>query len=860
VTDAPESVDSRWLRIKQIVFDAMDLPPEARAQLILQACGGDDALLGEVEALVRAHDLSSGFLDSPALAAPEIARAVIEATHPVAPPDPPPPERLGAYRILRELGRGGMGVVYLAARDDERYDKLVAIKVVAGDLLPAAVFQKFHLERRILASFEHPHIARLFDAGTTPAGMPYLVMEYVEGETLDAYCSTRRLPVRERLRLFGRLCDAVQYSHQHLVVHRDIKARNVVVTADGVPKLLDFGIAKLIEPSRLDGGATITGFRALTPESASPEQLRGEAVTVATDVYSLGILLYRLLTDRSPYRGDLKSEAAVIRAVCEEEPLRPSAAPLGAQPRRELRGDLDLITLKALRKEPARRYASVEQLAADVQRHLDRLPIRAAPDRWTYRARKFVARRWFGVSAAAALILALGAGAAATLNQTRRAERRFNDVRRLANTFMFEVHDAIENLPGSTAARKLLVSQALEYLDSLAREAGGDLSLQRELATAYEKMADVLGRPNRANLGDLHGALAAYRKSQAARERLLALEPGNRDVRHDLAATSAKMARVLHFAGDVPGAVEEARKAEDLAEALAGSPPTRGQILGLAMSYATYGYELGCSGKTVDGVERLRKAVGLLEPLQASSPEVKLQLALAYSDLAELLERGAPVAGLVPDLATALEMRRKALALEDPVAQADPLNGFLQRRVLASHVQLGDAQAMRGDRQAAVVHYRRALVSTERLAAADPVNLQARSDLALVGTRLGTLLAEDGEAEEALRLVGRSATLLESVLAADPANVITRARVADSSIGLGHAHAALGSSEKLTAGARRTHWREAKVHFAAGAAFWTEMRERGVTTGVEAQKPELIAREIARCDERLGRLAGPGDD
>jgi tetratricopeptide (TPR) repeat protein len=221
-----------------------------------------------------------------------------------------------------------------------------------------------------------------------------------------------------------------------------------------------------------------------------------------------------------------------------------------------------------------------------------------------------------------------------------------------------------------------------------------------------------------------------------------------------------------------------------------------------------------------------------------------------------LLEGAAPVAGLVPDLATALELRRKALALEDPLAQADPLNSFLQRRVLASHVQLGDALAMRGDRPAAADHYRGALVVCERQAAADPVNLQARSDLALVGTRLGTLLAEDGEAEEGLRLLERSASLLEAVVAGDPANFTTRARVADASIGLGYAHAALGSSPKLTAGVRLAHWREAKARFEAGAPFWVEMRDRGVTTGVEAQKPERIAREIARCDAALRQLAG----
>ncbi len=843
--------DSRWIRIKGIVADAIDLAPEGRPAWVERACGADSVLRGEVMALLRAHDRAGTFLEEPALASPGAARRVVETTEAAA-GDRSLPERFGAYRVRRELGRGGMGVVYLGTRDDDRFDKQVAIKVVSGDLVHPAVFKRFEEERRILASLDHPHIARMLDAGTTEGGMPYVVMEHVEGEPIDSYCSTRRLTVHERLGLFMRVCGAVQYSHQHLVVHRDIKARNILVTPDGAPKLLDFGIAKLLEPGGIDGSRTRTAFRVLTPESASPEQVRGEPVTVATDVYSLGVLLYRLLTEASPYRGHMTTDTEIVHAICEEEPLRPSdAGPRG----RDFRGDLDLIALKALRKDPARRYTSVEQLAQDIQRHLDRLPVLAAPDAWSYRARKFTARHWVGLAAAAAVTLALLLGGAATWWQAQRAERRFSDVRKLANTFMFDVHDAIEKLPGSTAARKLLVTEALGYLDSLALEAGADASLQRELANGYEKMADVLGRTGYPNLGDAKGAVAAYRKAQAARERLRAADPTNREIQRDLSTTSLKLAHVLFYTGDAGAAVEVARKSSVIEEMLAATDKTPRQSLRLGTSYTLDGYLLGAGGRTVESLDRLRKAIALLELLEASGwkrEQVQVQLALAYSYLAEVLDQGTPVSGLVPDLHAALQYFRKALALDEPLSRADPSNTLLRRRVSAGLLLLGNVSNRLEDQAAAADYYRRALDEFEKLAQADPANLQAQSDLAVACERLGTSLAQKGETEEAFRLLNRAAKLLEPVVARDSGNLNARGHVAAYNIGLGYAHAALGANPAVARDARLGHWRQAKAGFQAGHAFYTEMRDRGLATGDEAAAPDVLAREIAKCEAALG--------
>jgi serine/threonine protein kinase/tetratricopeptide (TPR) repeat protein len=397
----------RWRRLEALFDQARTLSPDDRSRFLDEACAGDAAMRAEVERLLSANDRAGDFISAPAIN--HIAGAGHDHDSMIG-------RAFGPYRVESEIARGGMGAVYLAQRADGEFEQRAALKVIKRGMDTDLVLKRFRAERQILATLEHPNIARLLDGGSTEDGRPYFLMEYIEGQSIDDFAEARKLGVRDRLALFLSVCDAVQYAHQHLIVHRDIKPGNILVTPEGVPKLLDFGIAKALDPDDDAPTGTITGARIMTPEYASPEQIEGRQATVTSDVYSLGVVLYRLLTGGSPYRLTSRDPIMIAEAVRTTEPSKPSmAVEQVPRLRQALRGDLDTIVLMALRKEPERRYRSVRELADDIRRHLAGEPVRARSDGVGYRVSKFVQRHRTPVvaSVVTAGVLALGLGIAA---------------------------------------------------------------------------------------------------------------------------------------------------------------------------------------------------------------------------------------------------------------------------------------------------------------------------------------------------------------------------------------------------------------------------------------------------------------
>jgi eukaryotic-like serine/threonine-protein kinase len=789
----------RWQQLEQIFHSALEREPHRRTAWLHTACGDDVELRDEVTSLLTAHEHGEFDCTQPA-AFVDALKVLAQRTASLQ-----AGRRIGPYRVEREIGRGGMSRVYLAARADEAFEKRVAIKVVERGLESADVLRHFQSERQILARLDHPHITRILDGGTTEDGLPFLVMEFVAGQPIDQYCDARALAVSARLALFQGVCAAVHYAHQNLIIHRDIKPGNVLVTRDGVPRLLDFGIAKLLAPEAQPSESTRTVLRRLTPEYASPEQVRGERLTTASDVYSLGVLLYRLLSGQSPYAARASCAHELEHSICETPPPRPSAAvaragcaPAGTgtpqRLRRRLEGDLDNIVLMALRKEPQRRYASVEQLSQDISRHLARQPVIARADTAAYRAAKFVLRHRTGVAASAAIIVLLIAGVVGTSWQARvasaeraRAQQQFNDVRGLATSLLFEFNTSIQNLPGATPARRLLVQRALEYLSKLAQQSQSDPGLRRELAEAYLKVGDLQGNPYEPNLGDTPGAADSYRKALAISAALAAADSRDSQVPRYLARSYQSLGEVLPLLGKAAEGVADMRTACQLFEPLTRRAPHDRELrIQLADCYQSLGDLQGHSGlenlgDRAGALDSYRKAIAVFDSMAAETPgdqKARGGAAVMRIRIGDMQQAGG-------DLDAALGNYRGALQRAQSLAAENSKNDRFRRILALSYRKLADLESLRGEFAQALPHARSAAEINRVLAAADPDNAQASANFALSLTTLAELRERSGDRAGALEAYRRAIAILERLSAAAPANLFMRGQLADALVATG---------------------------------------------------------------------------
>ena len=633
-----------WQKVKELFSAAVELPPGERRSFIEREAGGDALLINEVCGLLESDEEAEDFIENPAVAVTQLVRDETALAG----------KKIGSYLIEREIGRGGMGAVYLARRADEHFEKRVAIKLIKRGFDTDDIVRRFRHERQILAALDHPNITRLLDGGATDDGLPFLVMDYVEGSPLTRYSEEKRLSVNDRLQLFLQICSAVVYAHQNLIIHRDIKPSNILVTADGVPKLLDFGIAKLTAP---DAQQTFDRFstQMMTPEYASPEQVLGQPVTTATDIYSLGVVLYELLTGTRPVRVKSGSPLEISKAITDSSPVKPSslvrrgeeekrkrgdkpesgeageaetkvsASPLLPFSSSALRGDLDNIILMAMRKEPERRYSSVEQFAADINRYLRGLPVAARQDTVSYRASKFVQRHKAAVAAGAGIVAALVGGLAATRRQAKIARRQRDKAE--------EINQFLQKMLASANPRAVGKDvKVIEVLSIAAASLETDFANQPEIAADLETTLGL----TYLSLGQLE---SAEKHLKSALDTRLALYPRR----------SAEVARSLHNYGKLLVEKSDFKRAEPLYTEAA------------ATLFRTFGSRnLGAA----DVLESLGYLTGLEARYQESMRFYEDELAIRREALGENH----------PDVARTMGKLGNVLTVLDRRAEAEPLH------------------------------------------------------------------------------------------------------------------------------------------------------------------------------------------
>ena len=790
-------------------------------------------------------------------------------------------ESIGPWKVIRPLAEGGMGMVYLVEREDGQFHQRGALKLIRQGLATREMVHRFLRERQILASLDHPNMARLLDGGTTQDGLPWLVMEYVEGVPLYEWCSGHAPALQERLRLFLALCGSVEAAHRRLVLHRDIKPANVLVTSEGTPRLLDFGVAKIFSSEEPGAEAALTTVGApLTPEYASPEQLRGEEVATTSDVYSLGVLLYELVTGARPYPTRAEGATGLLRMVLEKDPVRPSTAvaamreaggapatrslprpPTGgtAALNRALAGDLDNIVLKALAKEPARRYGSVEQLAADLRRYLDGRPVEARPSTWAYRASKFVRRNRVAVAMGALAILALLVGAGVSLWSAARAqhdravaERRLRDVAAMANTVLWDVNEALAEMPGTTPMREKVVDMATRYLNGIAVEGVRDTALIRTLADGFDKLGTVQGYAWSANVGKSGEAYRSLRKAYELRELLVRANPAHEEYRLDLASSATKLCNYDREHGRVAEATVMSRRAvELLAELREQRPDVRRYRLNVPRLLHNDGLTLIEAGRVDEGIAQIRRGLDAFAELAAWEPREpahRLALAQASTGLAEALVMQPGGSD------SALAVLARAGGILDRLIAAEPGDANLRRRRAAVHYNTGRILLLNsGDVSGALREAEACAAILGAAAGQDPGNEDAAVSDLIGRVFMGHAHAAAGHAERAEGILRAAMPALEKRARADTTDVRFPQGLVELRLGMGLTE--IARARRASGSMALSHWERARDWLRAARRDRDALVGRTGPWSFSREESASLEKALAECDRGRGAPA-----
>ena len=725
---------SLWEQLKPILEIALTLDPSDRDAYLKTACSGNLNLYDAALNLL-ANESPVTFELSQAIRVSQVESAYHEG------------QILGHYKLIEEIGRGGMGTVFLAERTDGEYDQRVAIKILQVGRSSDSLIQKLRNERQILANLKHPNIVNILDGGTSDQGIPFIVMEYVDGTMITDYIEEHNLNLQQKLNLFQKLCEVISFAHQKLIIHRDIKPSNILISQSGEIKLLDFGIAKILNQQGQSFQETQQLF--ITPDYASPEHIKGQHLTISSEVYSLGILFYQILTGVNPFKSEKKNLSEVMEMICEFNPLPPSKR--FEKTKNKLKGDIDNICLKALRKDAKERYHSVDHFSQDIDRYLQHIPVTATKDQWSYRAKKFVSRNRNYILSGLSIFTITLAGLFSSLYQAGEAKAMFNDLRGLTGSMLFEFYDGISSLEGATQAKEMIVSKTITYLEKMENRNSGNHDLMNDVSDGYQRLGNIQGNSYYANMGLSDDALKSFEKAVTISENLVTKYPTNQKYLFSLSQAFLGLGDVLYTLNELDSALLRYKKSNHLLLGLTEKyPDSLNYVLALSESFNRIGdvsgmYGYSNLGNTAMAISSYNQSIDILEKLVVKAPDNTIfrnSLALSLAMLSNLYT----VTGKFDE---AIGAGYKSVSSFEALLEQDPHNYLRKTNILVTKNAMREplSEVLRLDEALTLLKgVESNLLESQKI---DPENIHIQSNLAINYNALGRVLSEKGQYENA---------------------------------------------------------------------------------------------------------------